>query len=242
MSEKNPLFSSEEESPGQVSGQSRPSAMSSGALARRKLLIKSLGKGSAVLAAASVPIQTLATTTLVRNGQICSVSGMQSGVHSRPPTSNTCNGYSPGKYKDRANWPANCNADALVTAVCSRSTLKVYKYRKVVTRPDKTSVTSFFRSYKSNAASTSTSADGTKTVITYDSMVVATLFEAVDGFPNSDECHWICAWLNALGGPTGSGILFPYSTTEVIAFYNLGSGSTEYINALSFFKSYMENL
>ncbi|TDP74593.1 hypothetical protein DES47_101656 [Roseateles toxinivorans] len=167
---------------------------------------------------------------------------MQSGVHSKPPTTNPCNGYSPGKYKNRANWPSNCNADAPITSVCGSSTLKVYKYKTVVTKPNKTTTTSYFRSYQSNAASSSTAADGTKTVITYHSMVVATLFEAVDGFPNSDECHWVCAWLNALGGPTGSGIMFPYSTSEVIAFYNLGKSTTGYNNALNFFKSYMENL
>lgn len=242
MSEKKQFSSLEEGVPGQASAQGGAAAMSSSALVRRQMLIKSLGKGSVVLAAASVPIQTLATTTLVRNGQICSVSGMQSGVHSKPPTTNACNGYSPGKYKNRANWPSSANPDALVTSVFTRSTLTVYKYKKVVTAPGTSSVTTYFRSPSSSLASSTTASDGTKTVITRVAQPVATLFEVMDWYESTDEFHWIPAWLNALGGPTGSNIMFPYSTGEVVAFYNLGAGTTGYNNALSFFRSYMENL
>lgn len=80
---------------------------------RRRQLIKSLGKGAAVIAAAA-PIQTLAqgTVLLTEDWRRCSVSGMQSGAHSRKPDSYLiCGGYSPGWWQQnqnqpRKNWPA----------------------------------------------------------------------------------------------------------------------------------------
>lgn len=65
-------------------------------LERRMMLLKGLGKGSAVLAAA-IPIQTLAAPAVtVADGRICSASGTQSAVHSQATTAATCQGYSPG--------------------------------------------------------------------------------------------------------------------------------------------------
>lgn len=50
------------------------------------------------------------------------------------------------------------------------------------------------------------------------------------------QFHYIAALLNAIKPP--SGYVFPYSTTEVIDFYN----STQQASALAFFKGYMETI
>lgn len=177
--------------------------LSSTALARRHLLLRGAGKG-ALLAAAAVPIQTLAGTGMLtgagKNGEPavrCSVSGMQSGIHSAAPSAGTCGGRSPGWWKQspqqpHAQWPASVNPDASITTVCSRSTLQV---------------------------------GGNP----------ATLWQVVSMFSNTDECHWVCAWLNATVGAFN----FPYTAAEVIALYE---DLSKYDAALTFFKTYMENL
>ena len=63
---------------------------------------------------------------------------------------------------------------------------------------------------------------------------VATLWQVVSKFPSTDECHWVCAWLNATVGAFN----FPYSPAEVIALYN---DTSKYAAALTFFKTYMES-
>ncbi|QDL36601.1 hypothetical protein [Rhodoferax sediminis] len=185
-------------------------ALSPQAVARRHMLLKSLGKGSAVLAA-TVPIQTLAGQSLLTfdGKHQCSVSGMFSGVHSTTTTSETCGGYSPGWWGQtttdskgqlvpKRQWPTDPNA------LCR----------------------DIFR------ASTLLNPDGSP----------PTLFEVMSPgvggkFSNTDEFHWICAWLNALSHSFN----FPYSGDQVLAFYNAGSGSKTYQDALTFFKTYMEN-
>ena len=72
---------------------------------RRRLLLRGIGKGSALLVAA-VPIKTLASTPSVTvNGQICTVSGTQSAAHSKAKNLPTCGGLSPGYYMKIAHWP-----------------------------------------------------------------------------------------------------------------------------------------
>lgn len=96
-------------------------ALSSAAVARRRILLKGVGKGAAVLAA-TVPIQTLANQTLLTPDGLhqCSISGMTSGVHSATPTNTArCGGFSPGywgavkpstKPPEPLNlWPYNYN-------------------------------------------------------------------------------------------------------------------------------------
>lgn len=86
------------------------SPVSSGAkagesLARRRALLRGLGKGSAALALV-VPIQTLAVTTIVGGTKLCTVSGVQSHVGSHPlGTVTTCQGNSPTYFQTLANWP-----------------------------------------------------------------------------------------------------------------------------------------
>lgn len=98
-------------------------ALSSQAIARRHMLLKGLGKGSAVLVA-SIPLKTLASQSVFTNPGNngapvirCGISGMTSGVHSRDTVTNVCTGYSPGYYHLRQHWPGGLNPDALVTTV-----------------------------------------------------------------------------------------------------------------------------
>ncbi len=88
------------------------SAHSAVGMARRRLLLKGVGKGAAVLAA-TVPIKTLAGQSLLTfDGQHrCSISGMQSGVHSATPLDTArCGGYSisywsAGTGNPTRTWP-----------------------------------------------------------------------------------------------------------------------------------------
>ena len=93
--------------------------LSATALARRKMLLTSLGKGSAVVAAAALPLKALAATPTVTsiNGPggapvRCTISGAQSGVHSKETITATCAGRKPSSYGPPAvsiltPWPGN---------------------------------------------------------------------------------------------------------------------------------------
>lgn len=97
---------------------------------RRRVLLKNIGKGAAALAA-TVPVQTLAqgTALLTTDGNRCSVSGMQSGVHSQSPDSSViCGGYSPGWWQQNnnekaKNWPQSVNPDASYKSVFPKASL-----------------------------------------------------------------------------------------------------------------------
>ena len=89
-----------------------PGNLSATALARRKMLLTSLGKGSAVVAAVAVPMQSLAaigTLSITANGKRCTISGVMSAVHSNEKVTDVCTGRSPTFYKSVTNWP-NYNA------------------------------------------------------------------------------------------------------------------------------------
>ncbi len=186
-------------------------ALSSEAVARRHLLLKGLGRGSAVLAA-SIPLKTLASTSVFTNPGAngapvirCGISGMTSGVHSKDTTTNVCSGYSPGYYTQRQHWPSGLNPDALVTTVFPSCKLMVNK-------------------------------DGTS-LGTYR---VPTLLEVMNLTPRVDEFHWIAAWVNAMGGAPSSWN-FPYTGAQVQAFYaGTGPGGYTKAQALAFFMTYME--
>ena len=79
--------------------------LSATTLARRKMLLTSLGKGSAVVAAAALPLKALAATPTVTsiNGPAgapvrCTISGAMSGVHSKETITATCAGRKPSSY------------------------------------------------------------------------------------------------------------------------------------------------
>lgn len=76
---------------------------------RRKLLLSGIVKGSAV-AAATIPIKSLATERYVTgNGKICTVSGTQSAAHSQRESYQQCVGGHPSYYCDTKNWPSSYN-------------------------------------------------------------------------------------------------------------------------------------
>lgn len=98
--------------------------------ARRRVLLKGLGRSAAVAAAGvsvssfAVPSGTLLVTS--PNNTMCSQSGQQSLVHSGAPGSRTtCLGHRPGYYIDGsgnpANWPASYNASLTVGALLGAS-------------------------------------------------------------------------------------------------------------------------
>jgi len=195
----------------------KPDAFCPHALARRQLLLKGLGKGSAVLAA-SIPLQTLASESVFTyNGsgstatQIrCGISGMTSGIHSRDITTNQCIGYSPGYYHLREHFPASVNPDALITAVFSGCSLNVPNMVERCTTEPGHSVSSGKKTiWVPESTSCGMFEEGTR---------VPTLLEVMNITPRPNEFHWLAAWLNAQ--PDSPAINYPYSGAEIIAFYN----------------------
>lgn len=79
----------------QPKGQAKVEALCAAAIVRRRMLLKGVGKGTAILAA-TVPIQTLASQSVLTPDGLhqCSISGAQSGVHSATTTTTVCGGYS----------------------------------------------------------------------------------------------------------------------------------------------------
>lgn len=97
---------SEQPTPSTTPDDSAP-GISGDALQRRRLLLKGLGKGSAVVAAV-VPIQSLAEGALQDTPvRLCTVSGVQSNVGSGRTggTTANCQGYAPSHFATLANWP-----------------------------------------------------------------------------------------------------------------------------------------
>jgi hypothetical protein len=94
-----------------VSGDRVP-VLSIAAQARRKMLVSSVGKGSVVLAAASVPMHTLAsTTTRCKTDGVkapvvwATVSGCHSAVGSRHTEVPVSSGHSCTHYQSKSCWP-----------------------------------------------------------------------------------------------------------------------------------------
>lgn len=82
--------------------------LNAAALARRRALVKGLGKGGAALAVVT-PIQSYAIPKL-NTGQVCSLSGLQSGVTSHTPGhASNCTGWPPSHFMSKGvanDWPA----------------------------------------------------------------------------------------------------------------------------------------
>jgi hypothetical protein len=132
---------------------------------------------------------------------------MQSGVHSAVPANTPiCGGYSPGWW-GQADGGKSDDVDSLKPRRTWPSLPNGWTYKTpckyVFTR----------RSLPGNPS----------------------LFQVVHppAYANTDEFHWICAWLNALSHSFN----FPYTGQQVIDLYN---SPTESQNALAFFKTYME--
>lgn len=189
-------------------------------LERRALLLRSMGKGSAVLAAASLPVHTLSNTpTIVIKGTSvrCSISGMQSGMGSRIPVTDTCAGKSPGYWHDEMHW-----TDAQKSVI--------YSKRNPYSDP-RTTFNDVF-----GFASSSTL--GGRTLYEYLTSIGGGRNNSLS-LNNTDEWHWVCAWMNAVANNVaGTGVVnFPYTAEQVVRIYqNPGSFKTTRADALSFFK------
>ena len=192
---------------GQIAEENASSAL----LARRRILLKGVGKGASVLVAA-VPIQTLAgQSVLTFDGKHqCSISGMHSGVHSATTTTVVCGGYSPGwwgqknTYGKPKNWP---------------------------TLPSGWTYKTPFKTVFGDVANLRNT-DGTSPSL----WQIMEPKEVISKFESYDEFHWVCAWLNAVKVAFN----FPYTPQQVVDYYKAGKGTAVYNDALTFFKTFME--
>ena len=132
-----------------VPGQSAVADLSVAATARRKMLLTSLGRGSAVVAAAALPLKALAaipTVTSVNgpnNAPVrCTISGAQSGVHSKETIKEKCAGRMPSSYNTSATWPGGVNKDAAFRTVFTNSTENATLISIIITAP--TSVNAYW--------------------------------------------------------------------------------------------------
>jgi hypothetical protein len=191
----------------ETSASSPPSGMSKEALARRRMLLKSLGKGSAALAAASVPMHTLANspTLLTKDGTRCSISGMQSGNNSRLTGAETCQGNSPDYWRKYENWTPNQKKSedvkfGLLFGPTDNKKIEDATLKEIVCSIGKN--------------------DEKKNV----------------NYNNTPERHWCCAWMNAVANGEKGVVNFPYKPEEVINFYLLPTVNRTRKDALNFFK------
>ena len=180
--------------------------LSSDALERRRVLLTSLGKGSAVIAAASAPLKLLAGQTTISGSSPqlrCSVSGQQSGVHSQTVGGAVCTAHSPGYWHKCDHW------------------LSAQTQLLVLTGPSYPTFKTIFGGTTTNDF-TKLSMVALITGIGNNDNCPASYPTTELGVSSSSEWHWACAWMNAVAGTvSGSGIMnFPYTPAEVIAFYN----------------------
>lgn len=223
--------------------QSKAESLSSPAMARRKMLLKGLGKGSAVLVG-SASMQTLASATnlVTTDGKKCSISGQHSAVHSQSTNTQTCGGHKCSTYKDHTKWPTNVNKHADHKTVCKDSQRKAYGEEDSVNGDDDNKEKDRHNGYAwvddglgkvkhchPNQWKKDTSRKYSKSEVT------CTLKDIIDFHSdnNEDEAHWVCAWLNAHKFPQN----YPYTPDEIKAFYDSGSGTEKYNNALAFCKT-----
>lgn len=159
---------------------------------RRHLLLRGMLKGSAV-AASVVPIKTLAqTTSVTRDNQICTLSGVQSAAHSAVSRSiPTCAGYPPAHFQTLSNWPGYVAASTI-----SGKEKDAFAENAVPTH--------FFETSKFRDVFPGGSNNR--------------LLDILNSAPNSEEAHYIAALLNAIR-PLST-YVFPYTPAEVVGFYS----------------------
>jgi hypothetical protein len=190
--------------------------LSAQALARRKMLLTSLGKGATVVGAVAVPMQSLAaigSLSLTADGKRCTISGTMSAVHSKETITATCAGRRPSYYSNVANWP---NYNAATNPLATNG----------ITGGGGTFT--FNKDTKFNS------------IGLFGSGSTLSLIDLLTSGPNSDFGHWATALLNGtLGSTAGGNTNFPYTAQQVIDLYN---NPAKQANALFFFKTYMETL
>lgn len=187
-------------------------AMAADAVQRRRMLLKGLGKGSAVVAMVA-PIQTLAAINPLPN-RLCTVSGVQSNVGSGRTggTLATCEGFSITYFNTLSNWPnyqgnGNGNSGSSTFTVGGLSRTQNSSFSAVF---GSGSNTSLFQVITQNNASAS-------------------------------EKIWVAAMLSAVkksGITYGQLGYFPYTADEVVALFQ----SSRKAEAELFFKNYLIGL
>lgn len=187
--------------------------LSDDALARRRVLLKGLSRGSAALAMAA-PISTLAAPTIIGGGKLCTVSGVQSNIGSHPTSGGVCSGYQPIHYQTLANWPGYIPGNNPPSTATANVTTDISGLLFNFT--DSSSFKDVFGSGSNNVK----------------------LLKILQDTPTSDEAVWVTALLNAIQNPPTFN--FPYNATQVRAFYT--GGGTLAVQALNFFRGYMQTV
>ena len=196
------------------------SGLTSDAIARRRMLLKSLGKGSSVIAAAAIPMHTLAGTgTLAKtiNGTRCTVSSMASGIHSKDTTTQECSGLTTSKFADPSTWPQVSSASKNSNSNSNNNKTYTVTCAGIPSFQDSSLYSSVFGTGSSRQL---------LNILTKDS--------------SSDEAVWITALLNSIvcvSGITSSGVKnYPYTPAEVIAMCKAKP------TAVAFFRSNLQNV
>lgn len=183
------------------------------ALARRKMLLTSLGKGAAVVGAVAVPMQSLAaigSLSLTANGKRCTISGAMSAVHSNQAPLPVCSGRMPSFYSSVKNWP---------------------RYDKQTNPLATNPVTGSGGGLTFNKDTIFTSLFGSGSTLTLINLLAG---------PTSEFTHWTTALLNGTDvSAAGNTTNFPYTAQQVIDLYNNPARSAD---ALSFFTNFMETI
>lgn len=201
-------------------------------LARRRQVLRSLAKASAVAGAAS-PLSALATGNSTRgwchakdSTTVC-VTASKSGCHSvmqsaQKTGTNQHYGNGCSTHRNSAQVPATCrNLDFKTIFSCTPSS-----------NTAKDSMGNAFRTYKSSTGKWS---DNTACAF---NMTPSTLCAT---YPNSSEAHWVNAYINATrfsSSPSAS--TFPYDTVTVVTQYNNSSDPVDRADYYAFFVNFME--
>ena len=218
MNSKTPTPSSDTEPVHDSNQAASKDVLANDRLARRRLLLSTV-TGSAVLLSAS-PIKALAQTC---STQQCSISGMKSANHSFKPgeCEELCGGYSPGWWMQEKSDGNNGQGGGQGNNKSSENSSS-----EIVPRND------WPISYQ-----LLTNTIFTKSTLVTKSGKSPSLFEVMRNYANTDERHWICAYLNSMSPPPG--YKFPYTPSQVLNFY-FETGPHSASDALRFFKDYME--
>ena len=218
MNSKTPTPSSDTEPVHDSNQAASKDVLANDRLARRRLLLSTV-TGSAVLLSAS-PIKALAQTC---STQQCSISGMKSANHSFKPgeCEELCGGYSPGWWMQEKSDGNNGQGGGQGNNKSSENSSS-----EIVPRND------WPISYQ-----LLTNTIFTKSTLVTKSGKSPSLFEVMRNYANTDERHWICAYLNSMSPPPG--YKFPYTSAQVLSFY-FETGPYTASEALEFFKKYME--
>lgn len=189
-------------------------ALSSNALARRRMLLKSLSKGSAVVAATAIPIHSLAApvTISTSDNMHCAVSGMGSAIHSNVVPNGTCKGSNPSVYADPTKWPGYNPKNERFT-VGSQTYGSTVRFRAV---------------FGGNKRATLRDIMGGIEGVNADRVWIAAWLNAGAGFEKPN-------------GRTAKN--FPYSPAEVVNRYNNDSSGPEgNYQSYLFFQTYLQSL